>query len=591
MATTQLTKTFTSYSNPYKLIVDLSSTSTIASNSSTVKAVVKLYCPYSLTIYGRSNSITINGKKYTFSSPAISSSGGTTHTLGTITTDAITHNSDGTKSVAVSCVFNIQATISGTYYSSISLSGTFTLDKIPRAATITSAPNFTDEDNPTVKYSNPAGNAVSNLDIGISFSGTDAVVQYRAVSKTGTSYTFELTDEERQFLRAGTTGGTSRTVYFYLRTKMSGETYYNKLGKTFTVINCAPLINVADVIDTNEESVILTGNANTQIRGYSNTKYTINAEAVKNSALTKYEATVGGKTYTGQTGYIDDIADGKMEFTVYDSRNMWSKLTQTVKVINYQKPTISLKVDMPTTDGETTVYLDGVCWVGNFGVVRNGINIQYKYVSDSGEDSGWVQIAEPTTNSYKVEIPITGLNYRSTYTFTARIFDVLNSVDSNEIVVRTTPVFDWGKEDFNFNVPIGLNGNTIIRDNVDSGNLVIAANGGSIYLRPNGADETNGEVCITSSGKILLGNYTLPYISTGSAKINYGTNANTLDINFDIEYATKPTVIVQQVFDSANITVRPSAVSTTGFTATLQGGFASSGSREFSWVAIGTIKV
>lgn len=422
----------------------------------------------------------------------------------------------------------------------------------------------------------------------ISFTGAAANVPYRAVSKTGTSYTFELTDEEREILRAGTTGSTSRTVYFYLKTVMGGETYYSKLAKTLSIVNCAPDIISTQVIDTNEVSINLTGNPYKQIKGYSKTQYTIDAVAVKNSALTKYEATVGGKTYTGQTGYIDDIADGNVEFAVYDSRNMWCKVTHTVNVIDYSKPSISIKVDMPTTDGETTIYLDGVCWVGDFGAVRNANNIQYQYVSDSGEESGWIQINEPTTNNYKIEVPITGLDYRSTYTFTARIFDALNTVVSNEVVVRTTPVFDWSKEDFNFNVPIGMNGNQVLRQ-TDTGNIVLSANSGNMYFRPNGNDDTNGEMRLSTSGKLFLGSYQIPYIVTGSATIKYGTTSNTVSVDFGVTFASKPIVVVQQVFDDANIIVVSSNITTTGFKAGLGAYFTTSGSRAFNWIAIGNL--
>ena len=68
------------------------------------------------------------------------------------------------KSVTITGTFNIQATLSGSYVSSITASQSVTLDKIPRAAQITSAPNFTDEDNPTITYANNAGTIVSKIE-------------------------------------------------------------------------------------------------------------------------------------------------------------------------------------------------------------------------------------------------------------------------------------------------------------------------------------------------------------------------------------------------------------------------------------------
>ena len=60
----------------------------------------------------------------------------------------VAHNDDGKKSISVSLATAI-------YTSSVTTnSGTWTLDNIPRYATITSAPNFTDIQNPTIQYNN-----------------------------------------------------------------------------------------------------------------------------------------------------------------------------------------------------------------------------------------------------------------------------------------------------------------------------------------------------------------------------------------------------------------------------------------------------
>lgn len=588
MASTQLTKTFTSYSTPYKLIVDLTATSTISSNSSTITAKISLYCPYALTIYGRSNSITINGTKYTFSSPAINTSGKTTHTLGTVTTGAIAHNTDGTKSVSVSCTFNIQATIGGTYYNSIVASGTFTLDKISRAATLTSAPNFTDEGNPVIKYSNPAGNAVTSLDACISFTGTNADVPYRAVSKTGTSYTFNLTDEERETLRNGTTDKTSRNVYFYLRTTMGGGTYYSKLAKTLTIVNCEPFITDASIYDYNETATALTGSNEIFIRGYSDARYTIEAEAKKNTTITEYKVVVGSKSYYGASGTVTDMEDGTVRYIVTDKRGLTASYSpKNYLVMEYFKPTCNLDVAMPTTEGNTSLTVNGNCFNDTFGAVKNTIDVEYRYKSDAGEYGDWIAATvEFTDNTYKATAEVTGLDYRSTYTFQARVVDKLNTIESVEIVVRTTPVFDWSKEDFNFNVPISMNGDQVLRY-TDENKTVLSANGADIYLRPNGSTTDEGQLRLTTTGKLTVGGYTLPYITTGTATIKYGSAANSVSVNFGVTYATKPVVITSQVFNETNICVFTTDVTTTGFKATVAAGFTSSGSRQFNWIAIG----
>ena len=124
----------------------------------------------------------------------------------------MTHNSQGQKTFSASA----QA---GIYYVDVNCtgSGSWSLTDIPRQATITSAPNFNDEQNPTINYSNPAGNNVTSLQACISLTGSSSDIAYRDISKTGTSYTFNLTTAERNVLRQATTTSNTRTVYFYYR--------------------------------------------------------------------------------------------------------------------------------------------------------------------------------------------------------------------------------------------------------------------------------------------------------------------------------------------------------------------------------------
>ena len=117
-----------------------SSTPNTAGNYSDITVTHYLDCAsgWALYINGRTNSCTC-GEYKEFWSDSISTGGGNTITLGT-TTHRVYHDNDGKKTVNLSTTFNIQATISGTYVSSITNSGDITLDNIPRYTSIT---NFT----------------------------------------------------------------------------------------------------------------------------------------------------------------------------------------------------------------------------------------------------------------------------------------------------------------------------------------------------------------------------------------------------------------------------------------------------------------
>ena len=138
-------------------------TQSIADNKSTVKWQIicggganSWYAEYA--VYAN-----INGKLVYSKTNRVERYAGTVAS-GTID---IPHNTDGSKSFTAS----LQVAC---YTSSINLTGnkTFTLNKIPRAASITAAPNFTDEGNPVIEYSNPAGTAASAVDVCISLDGS-----------------------------------------------------------------------------------------------------------------------------------------------------------------------------------------------------------------------------------------------------------------------------------------------------------------------------------------------------------------------------------------------------------------------------------
>ena len=198
---------------------------------------------------------------------------------------------DGSKEVTVS--------ISGWFYSYGSCSGKkdFSLTAVPRNATLVTAPDFSDELMPTITYSNPAAEAVSDLDACISFDGSIDHIPYRDVSKTEGSYTFVLTDEEKETLNAACLEGSSVSVQYILRTKIGSNTYYSSLTRRFTISNAKPIIT-ASVEDTNPATIFLTGDSRKLIRFYSNAKAVMSAEAQKGASIdeSRYVIKNGGSS-------------------------------------------------------------------------------------------------------------------------------------------------------------------------------------------------------------------------------------------------------------------------------------------------------
>ena len=259
-------------------------------------------------------------------------------TSGTLT---VAHNSDGKKAISVSLATAIYTTTVTTN------SGTWTLDNIPRSATITSAPNFTDTQNPILKYTNPAGSNVTTLQACISLTGSNDDIAYRDISKTGTSYTFNLTTAERNVLRQATTTSNTRTVYFKIKTVISGNTLYDSQQVTLTIVNAKPTFNVA-YLDTNSTTTAITNNNQQIIQNKSTLQINItNATALKYATLTTASINVNGavttqnisgSSLTFNIGTINVSSNLTVPVTLTDSRGNKTTTNLTIQVLSWSLP-------------------------------------------------------------------------------------------------------------------------------------------------------------------------------------------------------------------------------------------------------------
>lgn len=449
---------FTKYD--YELIVNWSSEADVETNSSVITADIYLDCVYTLrTSQHDGSSININGVDYPFTSPTINADGDTVY-IATVVSNPITHNSNGKKSVNISCDYAVNATISSVYYGTINASATVDLDLIPRQAILSSAPNFNDEENPAISYDNPAGDAVDGLYAGIyNEDGTVAYASYRSITPTSSSYTFNLTTAERNAMRNAIPNSKSMTVKFYLKSVIGSNTYYSSISKTLSIINANPTFNPV-VEDTDATTLALTGDKNKLVKYYSDAKITIGASAVKGATLSSSEVKCGGKSLSAN-GTINDVESGTFTFTATDSRGNSASNTVEKTFIDYVKLTANFKPQI-TVDGEARVRISGNYFNNTFGAVANTLSVSYRFKTSDGDYGEWISLTPSFgLNDYQAEASFTieNFDYRSVYCFQIKANDKLISIESDEYRVKALPIFDWGENDFRFNVPIYL-GNT-----------------------------------------------------------------------------------------------------------------------------------
>lgn len=380
---------------------------------------------------------------------------------GTTKTQTISHNSDGTKSFTV--------TFTG---GTTTETKTYTLDALAVPATITSAPNFTDEGDPMIYYSNVSGNLVTAVDACISFTGAKDDVPYRAVTKTGTTYRFYLTTEERKTLRKGVTTGNSISVRFYLRTTIDGKQYYSTMTKQLTLVNYMPTLNPM-FYDDNAATVALTGDDTIMIRYFSHVYFNMGASAKKEATIDSRYVVCGSTTledYTSNTGTIVGPDSNIVHFGMTDSRGYSVKETTNFNMIPYEKLTSYLTLQPLSLAGDLVIQLEGKFFNEDFGEEQNSLQFEYGIRKDGG-DISWHPINPSVTYNgyrYQASYTITGLDPNSTYTITGNVIDALMSVQTEEQSVTSKPIFDWGKSDFQHNTDVYLTANHPIRVN-DSG--------------------------------------------------------------------------------------------------------------------------
>lgn len=391
-----------------KLRLYCTSTTSIANNTSTIKwtlysegGSVNYYStgPTTVTINGTQVYYSARKEWSTYSFPASKGS-----VSGTLT---VTHNSDGKKSISVSLSTAI-------YYGSVTTnSGTWTLDNIPRQATITSAPNFTDIQNPTIQYSNQAGNSVSSLQACISNSnGSTVYASYRDISKTGTSYTFDLTDAERNALRQASANSKTLNIRFYVKTVISGNTFYSNKTATLTIVDANPTFDVS-YLDTNSTTTTITGDNQQIIQNNSTLQINItNATSLKYATLSTASVNINGaittqtlssSSLTINIGTIDVSNNLAVPVTVTDSRGNSTTINLNLEVLAWSLPSAIITLQRQNNYySQTNLTVDA-----NYSSLdsNNTITIQYQIKKTTDSTYGAL-----TTISDNVETQFTADN-------------------------------------------------------------------------------------------------------------------------------------------------------------------------------------
>ena len=246
----------------------------------------------------------------------------------------VNHDTNGNLTIGVSMSTSIYTGVVKNY------SSNWTLDSIPRKAVLTSVPDFTDVDNPSISFSNPGGFKM-NVWLEPNPVGDHLCIREN-IPNTGT-YTWVLTDAEREALRSKCKGKTC-TIRVGLYSYVGGVEYADYKDKTYTMTeNSATKPSVEMTVTCNNGNLPSTFNG-IYIQGKTKLDISLSATGKHNSSVKSYWAVADGKTYSGNKITTDVIQrSGNVSLVGYakDSREFTgASATKSFGFQEYSKPLV-----------------------------------------------------------------------------------------------------------------------------------------------------------------------------------------------------------------------------------------------------------
>lgn len=375
----------------------------------------------------------------------------------------ITHNNDGsspTKTVATSW--------SASFGGGGSTSADIKMPKIQRLATITNASDFTDEENPYIEFTNPAGFKVEPF-INFYDNSNKLMLSIKRTSGSYTSpYNWELTDEERNTIRNTLNGQKSYKANYGLNT-YSGTTNigYSSQSKTISFVNAEPTFTSSlEETDTNVISV-LGSSASKLIENASKVKTTIVPTSKKGATIKSVEIIHGTSDVILTNSPYEQVLTALtniFKVIVTDSRGYVVTNEITKELIDYLPMEISrysFKRVVPTSSdlylNATITYMQQI-----FGATKNTPTLQWKLGVDG--DLNTISSSDYSIDTSNNEITINDLLLDNLLPYTKQgklyllVNDLLTSDAENQIVPVGIPVFDYGEND------MWINGDLILAD-------------------------------------------------------------------------------------------------------------------------------
>ena len=422
----------------------------VSNNNSNVTVTVKAWRTNTgYTSYDSSGTCycKINGTTY---SQGISTSQKVTYNSNTVfftKTLDIPHNADGTKTLTCSAWFS-----GSEVFSSSEQSYSQTLTTIPRKSSV-SCNSFYIGDSTTITISRASSSFTHTLKYTYGdLTGTIA-------TKTAATSVGWTPDKASFYSRIpnGRTGYGSITCETYSGSTLVGTstTNFNAYAKED---ECTPTVS-ATIVDTNADTIALTGDSSKLIKYLSKPKVTISADAKLSSSIKSRRIVWGdGQTSTNaEATFNNGVTMPSVSVTATNTRD-YSKTTpydlssKWVEYVRLAFSSISLTREESTLP-TAVVKVSGNYFNGSFGSVTNDFTLKYRYKpNESGSTfTDYVTLTSndiPRTNdTFDYSVTLQNINHQKEYVFEFVLEDKAMVVLSGEqLLEKGTAVFRIGED-------------------------------------------------------------------------------------------------------------------------------------------------
>lgn len=431
----------------YTLRTEWEATQNINENYSDLDITLYLICDsgYNLYIGQRTHTVNIAGTDYSITSSSISTSGGSSITLGSIS-KRIYHNNDGTLDVWISSYCNLSARIRGTYVSGFSGgSDTISLDKIPRMSTVSDnmiGSRYLNTPHTIHIDKQLSGNVTHTVWYVIRGEKGSSGWYYIAKNTSDLDIQFVPTDKHVDLQPNSSTIFMDIGIKTFKDGVQIGETTYNSGWYMKVPDEFSPTINSIEISDINLKSK----NLGVYVQNHSKLKVNTKSTSKEGATIKNVSVIVDKNTYSGQditTKEITQSGNVEINIKVTDSRGKTASEKRTIKVEPYDPPKI-LTFSADRTEADEKV----VKLIYNFKMssIANKNTCNWKIERRPRGTSTWTNIVSGNEKSLNTNTLTYNVSTDREYEFKLTISDFNTSNESLTYVYTSFVLFDFHKD-------------------------------------------------------------------------------------------------------------------------------------------------